>query len=210
MNGSVYIVGGGNSLSDFNFSKLRSKDVIAVNHSLYSVPWCKHFITMDYTFLKKTDMTEFRRINCNKVFVVNLSTNYLKEINGLYVDTRNGIGYDLKDFDLIIKSRKSEGIGLNFNEFYNGINSAFCAFQYAVILGYQEINLLGFDFICRDKSHFHNGYPQNLQHFQQKLNKYFDYFVFGLRELSLMRPNLKIYNCSKISKLTKHLLFKEI
>lgn len=210
MKNSVYIVGGGTSLAGFDFSKLKGREVIAVNQSLYSVPQCRYFITMDYTFLNKTHIDSFKSAGCSKIFVVNLSADYLKEINGLYIDTRNSIFYDLRNFNIIIKSYYTEGLGLDFRHFHNGMNSAFCAFQLAVILGYEEINLLGFDFLCRGKTHYHDGYGQDLCGFQRKLDQYYHYFLVALREIKRLRLNIRIYNCSRISRLREHLTLKEI
>jgi len=205
MKDSVYIVAGGTSLSKYNFSKLKDKEVITVNHSLYSVPWCKYFVTMDYSFLTKTNIDRFRSIDCDKYFVVNLAVDYLKEINGAYIDTRSEIGYDLKDFDVIVKSYQKEGLGLDFKNFCNGFNSAFCAFQLAVILGYKEINLLGFDFRCDKQTHYHNAYKQDAEHFQRKLDEYYRTFLIGLETLYRIKPEVKVNNCSKTSRLIEHL-----
>jgi hypothetical protein len=210
MKSAVYIVGGGTSLSGFDFSKLKDKDTIAINQSLYSVPWCRYFVTMDYTFLKKTQIDSFRETKCDKIFVVNLAAGYLKEINGLFIDTRNDVSYDLKDFNIVIKSYYTEGLGLNFRDFHNGMNSAFCAFQFAVLMGYQEINLLGFDFICRGRTHYHDDYSQNLCDFQRRLDMFYRYLLTALGAINRLRPDVRIYNCSEISRLKMHLSSKEI
>ena len=49
----AFIVGGGSSLKKFDFTKLANKNTIVVNKAIVDVPNPKHFITMDYTFLKK-------------------------------------------------------------------------------------------------------------------------------------------------------------
>ena len=49
----VFIVGGGQSLQYFDFSKLRNKDVIACNVAFKWVPWCKLVTFWDQQFWRK-------------------------------------------------------------------------------------------------------------------------------------------------------------
>lgn len=45
----MFVVGGGPSLTNFNFHLLDGKDVIVINQALFRIPSAKYFITMDYT-----------------------------------------------------------------------------------------------------------------------------------------------------------------
>jgi len=141
----VFIVGGGPSLKDFEFIKLAEEDTIVVNKSILDVPLSNYFITVDYTFLSKIGLDCFKRINTEKVFVADFSYPFLKKKDSQIVDTRTNLVYDLKYFDRVIESQKYEGIGFTFDDFRSGRNSGYCALQLAVILGYEEIYLLGID-----------------------------------------------------------------
>jgi hypothetical protein len=200
---SVYILGSGASLTDFNFASLANKDVIAVNKSLFAVPTTKYFITMDYSFLTKihTKYIDFTQHKASKFFVVNLCKPYLQELNGTIVDTRKNSIYNLKDFNVIIKSRKDNLFGFDFNDFRHGENSAYCALQLAILLNYKKIYLLGIDLVCNEKTHFHDGYKQDRKLFIDNLNKYCTYFADSLNHIQQVKPNITIYNCSAISRL---------
>jgi len=208
MKDSVYIIAGGESLTSFDFNKLENKDVICVNKSILSYPKAKYFITMDFTALKKMD---FKNIACDstKIFIANFTFDYIKEIDGRITDTRFGLVYKLEDFDVIIKSYYRESFGLDFKHFANGQNSAFCALQLAVSLGYKNIYLLGLDLTCATKTHFHSGYGQDITKFQQSLSEYYSYFHFSILELQ-EQSDINIYSCSKISRLNDILKYKEI
>lgn len=203
MRNNVYIIGGGMSLENFDFSKVSDKNVIAVNKSIFSVPNAKFFITMDYTFLNKikTSYNEFMEHKATKVFIANFSKEYLVEKNGTIKDIRMNLLYDLKDFDVIIKSRNEDGIGFEMNDFRSGGNSAYCALQLAVCEGYKNIYLLGIDLMCGNKTHFHGGYNQDKYVFIKNLDNYYKNFVIGLEHIKQNRPNINIYNCSEISRL---------
>lgn len=201
MEKKVYIIGGGPSLSGFDFDLLSGKEVITVNKSILDIPNPKYFITVDFTFLRKVRWSVINKIRTTKVFVACLHFPFMSEEKGRIVDTRYNIVYDLKDFDVIIKSRKEDGIGFTFREFRNGLNSGYCALQLAVLLGYKEINLMGID-LCleQNKSHYHEGYGQNLEKFNEQLTKYYTLFGQGLEQIQ-KESNIKIYSLSPISRL---------
>ena len=209
MNKSVYIIGGGTSLKGFDFSKLENKTTIAVNKSYKYVPNLDYFITIDFTVLRKINYSIIKS-NATKIFVANFSVTSLKEIDGKIVDTRWNLVYGLQDFDMIVKSRKAEGIGLTLKDFRTGNNSGYCAFQLAVALGYAEIYLLGIDLVCNENSHFHEGYGEDSKLFSEKLNEYYFSWIQGIEELKKKRPDIKVYSCSKISRLNNIIIYKEI
>jgi len=201
----VYIVGGGPSLKDFDFSKLNGHHVIAVNKSIFDVHHANYFLTIDYTFLRKIDLIKFNQINTTKVFVINFVNNYIKEVSGRIIDTRWNLPYDLKPFDVIIKSKSINGFGNTFGDFRNGNNSGFCALQLAILLGYTRINLLGFDLsIDKNKTHYHSGYSGTIQsQFLSRLDEYYKFFENGLIQLKDENPEIKIVSCSPISRLNQ-------
>jgi len=198
----IYIVGGGPSLAGLSLASLRKRTTIAVNKSIFDVPDPDHFITMDFTFLRKIQhrAVEFQDIHTNKVFVANLKPSYMKEKHGRIVDVRSDMTYVLKDFNMIVKSYETEGIGYSFQEFRTGENTGFCALQLAVLLGFKKIYLLGIDLSCGDKTHYHNGYSgQTARKFRPKLDKYATYFITALREMKRIKPNIQVYSCCETS-----------
>lgn len=206
---SVYIVGGGTSLNGYDFKRLETKDVIVVNKSIFSVPTAKYFVTMDYTFLHKINSTlnHFRSHPASKFFILNMTKSYIQEIDGAIQDVRSRMIYNLQDFDVIIKSRKTSLLGTTFNDFHNGENSAYCALQLAIVLGYKNIYLLGVDLQCGEQTHFHGGYKQDYKTFKKNLDNYYEEFINGIKYLKKCNSTINIINCSNISRLKMDLPF---
>jgi len=197
----VYIVGGGPSLKNFGFSSLADKCTITINKSIFHVPNPDYFISVDYTFLKKVSKKVFNSIPAKKFFVADFGYPFLKETNKQIIDTRYNMVYDLRDYNLLIRAQRQDGIGYTFNEFRTGRNSGFCAFQLAVILGFKKIYFLGIDLNRRGKTHYHEGYGERLKTFVPKLAKYYDYFKMGLEQLERERPDIQVISCSLESRL---------
>jgi hypothetical protein len=212
MKSEIYLIGGGNSVLDINKSKLEGKDIMAINKSIIDFPDAKYFVTMDHSFLKKLDLKKRILIKSKaiKVFIANLVPDYMEERQGLIVDTRWNIKYDTKLFDMIIKSRAKEGLGYEWNDFRNGYSSAYCALQLAILLGYEKINLVGYDLVAEGQTHYHGGYGESLEAFRENLEEYYKTFKATFMQLLEEESTLKIYNCSKISRLKKLLPYKEI
>lgn len=210
MRKEVYIIGGGNSLKNFDFNKLKDKDTIVVNKAIKYVPNPTYFITMDFTVLKKIGLDLVAPYLGTKIFVANFAKSYLKEQNGQIIDTRFGLIYTLNDFTMIIKSWEETGMGFDFENFRSGNNSGYCALQLAILLGYEEIYLLGIDLVTSEETHFHKGYGESKEKFDKKLEEYYINFVIGLNELKAKYPDIQVYSCSKISRLKDILPYKEI
>lgn len=206
MRKEIYIIGGGASLIGFDFAKLKNKDTMTINKSLFYLNNPTYHITMDYASLRK--INKISLFDIPKFFIANLSTGDLIEKNGQFIDKKTT--YILKDFDIIIKSYKAEGIGFKWNDFRNGRNSAYCALQLAILMGYKKINLLGIDLIIADnQTHFHGGYGEPIERFKRKLERYYQYFKEGIKEIC-QKTDIKIYSCSSISRLNNILPYKEI
>lgn len=196
MGETVFLVGGGPSLEGFDFNKLKHEEVIVVNKALFDVPWAKYFITMDRLFVDKVGLMKFKATGTPKVFVANMEC--LVERDGLIVDPHCGFGpdgyvYDLSMFDVILKSRSSQGCGRTFKEFANGANSGFCALQFALLLGYKSICLLGYDMWCNGRTHYHEGYRENPEKFKKKLAVYKENLERSLPEICANFPGVVIH-----------------
>ena len=207
----IFIVGGGTSLKDFDYSLLKKHDTITINHSLFSVPDPNFWITMDYSWVEKIRITDKKETylltNACKIFVANLST----DSGLLYRDNhyiwKNKQIYDLNDIDITIKSFFKRNFGA-LNHFAHGQNSGFCALQLALCLGYTQIYLLGID-LCtvNGRTHYHELYDTKFQSFEDNLQRYYENFYFSLRDY---KGKSKIYSCSKISRLNDLIQYKNI
>jgi hypothetical protein len=125
--------------------------------------------------------------------------NYLVERYGRMIDKRYSKVYRLEGFDTIIKSRKSQGCGFTLGDFRNGENSGFCGLQLAVILGFDEIYLLGMDLCIRNGTHYHSLYP-NQHNFDTKLKLYAENFRLGIADIK-QHTDIKVFSCSSFSAL---------
>jgi len=204
----VFIIGGGPSAKVVDFKKLErnGNDIICVNKSIEHVSHAKFFITMDYTFFRKTRMS-LSDINARveqSLFVLNKENTHIEEIGGVITDTKFNIPYDqLNYLDSVIISNKetNPGFSTNLSDFAHGNNSGYCALQLAILMKYKEIHLIGFDLIPRDNiTHFHNGYNQNKKVFQQNLEKYRDRII----------SDIKLYNNDNIFVSTRSTALKNV
>jgi hypothetical protein len=208
-NNSAFVIGGGPSLQGFDFSKLSNRHTIGVNKSFLSLPDLEYFITVDFTFFKKIDKNLYKNHPANKFFVVDLSYPYLKEIDGRIVDIRSNLVYRLDDFDVVVKSRRKDGLGLSYDDFRTGKNSGYCALQLAIVLGFRKVYLLGFDLCTNNSTHYHGGYGESISNFNKKLKEYFSFFEGGLTDIQ-KKSDVQIFSCSKISLLNSIIPYVDI
>lgn len=214
MEKEVYIIGGGPSLKKFDFELLSEKDTIVVNKSILDIPNANYFVTVDYTFLRKVGSPKLGGDTVAKVFVACLHFDYMCEEEGIITDSRTGMKYDLSAFDVIIKSRRADGIGYSLGDFRNGLNSGYCALQLAVILGYKKINLLGIDLQVDSNqaeliTHYHGGYGQDPYKFAMKLEEYYVHFVGGLQRLK-DETDIEVVSLSPTSRLNEVIPYREL
>lgn len=212
MDKPVFIIGGGPSLIDFNFDRLKNYDTIAINKAIFHAPWAKYFITHDLAFFHKLtpdQFNKFKTTKTTKILVMSPVTfPYMEIAKNKFYDRRPfhdkpaGFSYDLRILDMIIISKQEQGIGLTWDEFRHGHNSGYSALQFAVIQGYNPIYLLGFDMrVDPDNAHWHEGYGEDPQAVQSRLDYYLHNFNIGLLELKDRAPWVKIYNCNGSSRL---------
>ncbi len=219
---SVYVVGGGPSLSAFNFACLYDKDVIAINQAIFHIPTAKHFCSMDYTWLRKSGIQlagtpdgpladYFTSIPAKKTFVLGLQPqDKEKKSPKHFIDTRYNLHYFLECFDRVVEVGGYGGIGWEWDDFRCGSESGFSGLQLACLEGYDEINLLGFDFHSGDRTtHFHQDYPKILPGtFQEKLDQYLAPYENTLR--LLRERSITVCSYSKNSRLNQWIPFKAL
>lgn len=191
----VFILGGGPSIKNINLSFISGEDTICVNKSIDLIKNPTFFITMDYSFFAKTrsSVESITAKAKSSHFIVNKQHDYIKEIRGHYIDTRNNFRYvGLEHFSSVIESNtavnEKTGFGLSLREFSHGNNSGYCAIQFAILAGYKEIYLIGFDLGSTSdtgETHFHKAYPQvPIEKYRQTLSGYASHLINSLGKIS--------------------------
>ena len=179
VNQTIYIIGGGPSLKNFDFKTLIGKKTIAINKAIIYHPTAEVLYWTDgrfYTWFK----------------------NEVDNFKGLKYALKPGSQYthDIK----VLKKGKPYGLETDPQSLAHGFNSGYAAINLAYHLGASRVILLGFD-MANDgrESHFHDGYPT-----KGAGNKiYTDKFLPGFKQLNVELKNsgMTILNASPYSKL---------
>jgi hypothetical protein len=177
---TVYIIGGGPSLIDFDWSKLSGKKTIAVNKSILSYP------NADVMY-----WTDSRVYGWYK--------NEIDKFKGLKYSIRHNVTYT-SDVKVLRKGNKF-GLEDSKDAICHGNNSGYAAINLAYLLGAKRIILLGYDMRNDGKrGHYHDGYPVPIT----GNDIYKDQFIPGFNIIAdlLKQKNVEVYNASMISALT--------
>jgi hypothetical protein len=175
---TVYIVAGGPSLKDFDFSKLKDKKVIAVNKAFMFVPECDVIYWTDtrfYNWYKK----EIDAISCLK-----------------YTPSPHPI--NLADDVILLRNAGGRILDLTTDKITAGNNSGFGALSLALKMGAAKIYLLGYDMgFSGNKTHFHDGYPITSvrESIYKSMLKYFE------DNVDIIKSIAKVYNTNRTSNL---------
>ena len=203
MKDKCYVLAGGESVGNVTQRSLLDGDVIAINKTIMDFPDSKYFVTMDFTITNKINMAKFKdNKKPTKFFITNFVPEYIKEQEGRILDTRFGLVYDLSPFNIIVKSKNLQGFGYSWNDFCHGNNSGYCGVQLAILLGYKEIYLLGFDNIVK-QTHYHGGYGEGQESFEVKLNEYKKNLIQSIVRHKLYGKPNKLFNYSTYSYLSQ-------
>jgi hypothetical protein len=178
-NETVFIVGGGPSLKDFNWDLLKGKHVIAINKAIYVYPNADIIYWTDSRFYKwyKND-----------------------------IDALSGVKYTIQPSPnqenvKILRRGNRHGLEINPSLLAHGDNSGYAAINLAYHLGAKNIVLLGYDMGNENgKGHFHDGYPVSHTSDDIYQNRFMTGFPIIADELK--QRGIKVFNASLISKLT--------
>lgn len=185
------LLGGGPSLKDFNWQSLRGLGkIIAVNASMFHVPWADVFLTEDHRFITRfAARPEWQAFQGIKIFACP-DDSFVSEIHAIDPGVT-----------VMQSCPKSKGWPKRLSDgLSTSSNSMVPAISLADILGAEPIYLLGVD--CHDKgaSNFHEGlYPADWAVGSGQLASYrsdFEHWV-----APKMRHK-KIVNCSVSSSVT--------
>jgi len=145
-----FIIGGGESLKDFDFSKLKNELVIGVNLAFKKID-CQINFAMDHNL--------YEWIKNGKLGPV--ATKKFEDYKGFAV-WLDSVGYDYPRGVFVLPGSKEFMISSSMEKgIISGTNSGFGALNLALCLGANPIYLLGFDMKGQgDKqAWWHNGYP---------------------------------------------------
>jgi len=199
-----FVIGGGPSLSGFDFTDLNGFDTIAVNKAVEFIPNPTYFVTTDYSYFMKASLTldQIKQKTRSTYFIANMSHSYMAYKNNQIVDTRRHFVYeDLYKYTGVIQAYNKIPFGDTVENFSHGDNSGHCGIQLALLMGYKKIYLLGFDLNNEGQSHFHHSYrDSDQQSFKKKVNGYAETL---LQSLAQHKGGQQIINLSSQSVLTQ-------
>lgn len=196
----VFIIGGGTSLKDFDFGLLKNVDTIAVNYAaknmLENPP--TYFLTADSGVIVKSVLADFWGINSITVVVMGEEHPNFQRAKGF-----------LNDFDMRIRPYRTDTgkIGFEYDRFVTGKNSGFCALQFAVLLGYSNIYLLGFD-LSKNEDGNKYWYPNESKN-SSPYDLFLKHFITGINEIHT-KSGLKVFLSSKPSRLEPYMQFVSV
>ena len=187
-NQRCFIIGGGESLKGFDFSKLRNELVIGVNRA-YEIMPCTINYAMDnnlYRWITKGKLGQ----EAKKKF---------EDFKGIPV-WLDSAGYDYpRGIFILNKSNSHKDTYVMKDGIKSGTNAGFGALNLAVCLGANPIYLLGFDMEGKDGKQvwWHNGYPEN------QIEKVYDKFILDFKrvESDLRKKGVQVINLNPESKL---------
>ena len=183
-----FIIGGGESLKDFDFSKLKNELIIGVNRA-YEVIDCTINYAMDNNLyrwitggrLGKEAKKKFEDFKGIPVWLDSAGYDYPK---GIFILNKLGLH----------KKTDSMKDGLR-----GGHNSGFGALSLAICLGANPIYLLGFDMKGRDgqQAWWHDGYPDN------QVDKVYEGYICDFKRIApeLEKKRIQVINLNADSKL---------
>ena len=164
-----FIIGGGESLRGFDFSKLDKDITIGINKAFAYYSEVKLTYSMDVDFY-------------NAIVEERLPDGYytpkeIKEKWLSYGGIRSFISPpNIKEFGkevYLIRRLAEREIRTLAEGIFPGTNCATGALMLAATLGCNPIYLLGYDLKCKEKTHFHGGYePRDIEVYNAKLDGY--------------------------------------
>ena len=189
----IFIVGAGESLRDFDYSRLVDKRTVVVNKAIQDLPSATYWLTADSGIASNVqDWT--RDSDAIKVLAYSPTHKRIDKFQKVFTD-----------FDVVIKysgGNPCPDIGFKFGEFQSGGNSGFCALQFAVIMRYSPIYLLGIDLAG---GHL---YDAKRPSWTKLLSEFYESWKKALKILK--ETDIEVYSCSPTSRLNDVIPYKKI
>lgn len=181
----VFIIGGGNSLKGFDFSKLIGKNVVALNSAYKYVDenavlfWGDAGWGATNSHILKEHPSKYK-LSCRPI--VNITRNMLGESGETFLHKTGNYGYDPNP------------------ECVMGNNSGANAINFVVNMNAKRIILLGFDMgFVNGRSHFHDDHTQPVSSLT-----YPELFIPSIKSLAnefKKYRTVEVINCSNASNL---------
>lgn len=161
---TCFLIGGGPSLKDFDFSLIENELTIGVNKAFTIFP-----TTINYAMDKRFhDMTTSDDLHQQWV-----------AYKGIKLFLRRGTKSRFDEDVYVVNGLPEKGLSLDLHQgIWGGNNSGFGALMLAICLGATRIGLLGYDLKVQKKqkgieTHWHGGYGLGrAKSFQSKLDKF--------------------------------------
>lgn len=163
-----FIIGGGESLKGFDFTRLKGELTIGINKSFEKCPDATVNYSMDSTFYDQMKKGDYDAISGGDLWAKWLSFKGIRVfLTPMEIKEYGKEVYLVKRlFDFKVSRNLQDGI-------HGGRNSGFGAIMLAVALGASTIYLLGYDMKAKVSSHWHSGYPgRDLAEFNTKLAEF--------------------------------------
>lgn len=133
----IWIVGGGPSLKGFDFNALRGNHVMCCNDTFLSLPWADSVVSLDRQWIRN-------RVRQLEAFA-----------GRKYLCHRHGEAVPEISDAVELEFRTEPGLSHSW-EYVHGSTTGYAALNIAVLLGYRNIGVLGFDYY--DGGHWHDEY----------------------------------------------------
>jgi hypothetical protein len=165
---TCFIIGGGPSLEDFDWSQLEGHKVIGINKAFQFYSSDVNY-AMDYNFF---DMVQYNGLKPGQPHY-QLHQHWVT-YSGIKVFIRHNDAHPFADGIYYIPELSRKAISFDLDQgIYPGNNSGLGALMLAIALGCKRIGLLGYDFqVQGDKTHFHDGYNQAMPTFVTNLEMF--------------------------------------
>jgi hypothetical protein len=197
----VFIVGGGPSLKDFDFNLLRDEKTIGVNYAIRHIPNPSYFLTADSGVIQRAVEANFWGMGreTKKIVIMGPEHPRYKYVKDF-----------LPKYDILIEPYRTDtgDIGFSFDKFVTGKNTGFCALQYAVLLRFREIFLMGFD-LNRGEGGRKYFYTEN-RGTNSPYDVFFRHFLTGIEKIKEYSMYSKVYLSSRPSRLEPFMEYKSV
>jgi hypothetical protein len=186
-----FILGGGESLKGFNFNRLDGELTIGINR-VFEAYYPTVLYSMDIRFYSWVVDYHLDKFSGTKV------AEQYKNYRGIKAFLCPLNPFDFKDDDVyLVRRTLEECVSYDLNEgVYGGNNSGFGALMLAIALRANPIYLLGYDCKMIKHSHWHNGYPgqidtvlaNKLKSYKELLEK-FAHLIKGDTDIVNLNPD---------------------
>ena len=186
---SLFIIGGGPSLTDFDWSILKNKNVLVLNRALEKVPNAIAVFWNDVTF-HQNHQEELSKFGGVRISTTRYSLSHTCDCNIIWV---KGNSYT---------SDMNGPIEESPYTIRQGSNTGYSALNVAYHLGAKTIYLLGYDMNLNEgKTNWHDGYKNEVPNNNRtRLNNIFIQQFNGVKK-TYLEKGIKIYNLNVDSNL---------